>query len=384
MLRLGVFFDGTGNNLYNDDLIGDGSLSNVAKLYKVYRASGYTAFYSQGVGTGKYKQGKTLSAKAVEAIWQRKKAKNDYYDALHMAFGGDAKSFVKRKLKKVRSAVRQNGGDDVIIDVFGFSRGSAEARDFVNRVNAAHKHDANVRVGFVGLFDTVATIGLANDLNIGFDLDLSNDSAQKIVHLTAEDEHRHNFPLESLKRADGTTEANTEEIALMGVHADIGGGYGELDDRQDVLVKDSEFYRVYPKHKKGQAEQQVNALRKEAEGKGYELLYTLTQLPALSDWALDACFIEHAPVAYGLSNSALQLMYSKAMEHIPALAGLELLGETAAGHSLFEAPAAPDKRYMHFSAVGDRYALSTSDWITNLKNPGGKRRVYFNDPKKAG
>ncbi|WP_345971278.1 DUF2235 domain-containing protein [Sulfurimonas sp. HSL1-6] len=384
MLRLGVFFDGTGNNLYNDDLIGDGSLSNVAKLYKVYRASSYTAFYSQGVGTGKYKQGKTLSAKAVEAIRQRKKAKNNYYDALHMAFGGDAKSFVKHKLKKVRSAVRQNGSDAVIIDVFGFSRGSAEARDFVNRINAAYKHDANVRIGFVGLFDTVATIGLANEVNIGFNLNLSNDSAEKIVHLTAKDEHRHNFPLESLRRADGTTEANTEEIALMGVHADIGGGYGELDDRQDLLVKGSEFYRVYPKHKKAQAEVQVDALRQEAKEKGYELLHTLTQLPALSDWALDACFIEHAPVAYGISNSALQLMYSKAAAQIPSLAGLELLGETAAGHSLFEAPAALDKSYMHLSAVGDRYALSTSDWITNLKNPGGKRRVYFNNPGLAG
>lgn len=30
--RIGVFFDGTGNNMWNDVAIGDGSLSNVAKI----------------------------------------------------------------------------------------------------------------------------------------------------------------------------------------------------------------------------------------------------------------------------------------------------------------------------------------------------------------
>jgi len=382
-MRLGLFFDGTGNNLYNDELIGDGSLSNVAKLYKVYAASGHTALYAQGVGTGKYDEEHPFNPAAVNAIRQKKKAKTDYYDALNMAFGSDAEAIVERMVKKVRAEIAQYDAQTVTIDVFGFSRGAAEARDFVNRINVEYRDNAAVSVGFVGLFDTVATIGLANDVNIGFDLDLSNVSAEKIVHLTAKNEHRNNFPLESLIRTDGGTEPNTEEIALMGVHSDIGGGYGELDDTQDVLVKGSEYYHVYPKDKKAQAQEKVRALQQEAAAKGYELLYTLTRLPAVSDWALDACFIEHRPIAYGLSNEALQLMHGKAGEKIPDLAGLALLGETSAGNSLYLVPSSPDGYYMHLSAVGDRYAQSTSDWIANLKTPGGKRKVYYKRPEKA-
>ncbi len=35
VLRIGAFFDGTGNNMWNDEAIGDGSQTNVAKLYKL-------------------------------------------------------------------------------------------------------------------------------------------------------------------------------------------------------------------------------------------------------------------------------------------------------------------------------------------------------------
>ncbi len=35
VLRIGAFFDGTGNNMWNDEVIGDGSQTNVAKLYQL-------------------------------------------------------------------------------------------------------------------------------------------------------------------------------------------------------------------------------------------------------------------------------------------------------------------------------------------------------------
>jgi N-acyl-D-aspartate/D-glutamate deacylase len=35
VLRIGAFFDGTGNNKKNDLAIGDGSQTNVAKLHKL-------------------------------------------------------------------------------------------------------------------------------------------------------------------------------------------------------------------------------------------------------------------------------------------------------------------------------------------------------------
>ncbi len=49
--RIGVFFDGTGNNMWNDMAIGDGSQTNIAKLYQLYEDSGYIVRYAEGVGT---------------------------------------------------------------------------------------------------------------------------------------------------------------------------------------------------------------------------------------------------------------------------------------------------------------------------------------------
>lgn len=54
--RIGVFFDGTGNNMWNDVKIADGSQSNVAKLYQLYERQGYERLYAEGVGTEAYTQ----------------------------------------------------------------------------------------------------------------------------------------------------------------------------------------------------------------------------------------------------------------------------------------------------------------------------------------
>ena len=36
-MRIGAFFDGTGNNIWNDEAIGDASQTNIAKLYQLYK-----------------------------------------------------------------------------------------------------------------------------------------------------------------------------------------------------------------------------------------------------------------------------------------------------------------------------------------------------------
>jgi Uncharacterized alpha/beta hydrolase domain (DUF2235) len=134
--------------------------------------------------------------------------------------------------------------DEIIFDVFGFSRGAAAARHFVNQVKLKQHGplavsfapgklplvpdldwQTAIRAGFVGLFDTVPSIGNLAD---GFDvsdtqqsslkLALSADAADKVVHLIARDEKRANFTLM-------TVSPEHEEIALPGVHSDIGGGY---------------------------------------------------------------------------------------------------------------------------------------------------------------
>jgi len=143
-------------------------------------------------------------------------------------------------------------------DVFGFSRGAAAARHFVNEV---HAHDSSVRrvllsevgpvlaaefdwtesvsINFVGLFDTVAAIGdpmrghlsVGDAKNPGVNLHLSANCATKVVHLTAADEHRHNF---SLNRVN--TDFH-EELVLPGVHSNLGGGYPPVMRERVLLAR---------------------------------------------------------------------------------------------------------------------------------------------------
>ena len=138
---------------------------------------------------------------------------------------------------------------DVIIDVFGFSRGAALARHFVNLINSwpatiaipqltwwpqpriefrevtAFPQGVNASVGFVGLFDTVGSFYFpGNDQNLDFNLHLGAHSAEQVVHLTAFHEIRTNFPLSRIRGANGLP-GNFIEEALPGVHSDVGGGY---------------------------------------------------------------------------------------------------------------------------------------------------------------
>lgn len=126
-------------------------------------------------------------------------------------------------------------------DIFGFSRGAAAARHFANRIqsedsaiiSAIRQGAAGItfngppagKTRFIGIFDTVAAIGTpANGLNPhsadtgDVKLTLRPDVAEKVFHITAANECRFNFALNSVKPV-------WPELALPGAHSDIGGGY---------------------------------------------------------------------------------------------------------------------------------------------------------------
>lgn len=137
--------------------------------------------------------------------------------------------------------------EEIRIDVYGFSRGAAAARHFVNivlnpaviiaggmsfnseplkiKLTKANYQVNVVKVYFVGLFDTVSSVGLlgtAGEISNVNELGLNAISAAKSVyHLAAADEHRKNFALTNIKSAGG----KGKEVFLPGVHSDIGGGY---------------------------------------------------------------------------------------------------------------------------------------------------------------
>jgi hypothetical protein len=136
--------------------------------------------------------------------------------------------------------------DKLILDVFGFSRGAAAARHFVNEVwdgadgalgQAFQEQDIawpkNVTIRFLGLFDTVTAVVdilggdlFAHNANNGeIRVDVTVDAVQRAVHLTARDEWRYNFSLNSLRGPDGSLPSHFDEWVLPGAHSDIGGGY---------------------------------------------------------------------------------------------------------------------------------------------------------------
>ncbi|WP_372999891.1 phospholipase effector Tle1 domain-containing protein [Marinobacter sp.] len=146
--------------------------------------------------------------------------------------------------------------DELIIDVFGFSRGAATARHFVSRevydttgslygeykgalVRAFEREGIpwpeKVTVRFLGLFDTVAGVADVGNLDYSahdgktgrVNVNIKPGQVQRAVQFVARDERRHNFSLNSLRSDSGDLPENFSEWVLPGVHSDIGGGYPE-------------------------------------------------------------------------------------------------------------------------------------------------------------
>ncbi|OCH39348.1 DUF2235 domain-containing protein [Aliivibrio fischeri] len=277
-LRIGVFFDGTGQNNPNDaykEKWGNKSRTNVARLFEAYpekEAESYKIYVS-GVGT-------------VDGI-DSSAGRNPIIDAgddeksLAQAFGvfDDTGAFRKWQslLKRLRIIIADliDTGvyqkiNHIEFDVFGFSRGAALARHFINAAlegvpdylnqektnnpvdiypnllgnetytrfdhlsDEFYQIDSTRRVSvrFAGLFDTVGSLYWAGNENEGnFMLGLKPKSATKVFQICAKHEYRKNFPLTALDDGKNGVNAfaNVDESfyqeVFPGCHTDIGGGY---------------------------------------------------------------------------------------------------------------------------------------------------------------
>lgn len=279
-LRIGVFFDGTGNNKANSETVaacyapdanlaeaaeeiqkhcaaygydGNGSspdnsygndVSNIARLYELYTDHAYTplpetvknasiAVYIEGIGT-----------------------KNNGADSLYSQATGrgetgivarveQSPTVIERQIHQLMERNPQLVIQRIEFDIFGFSRGAAAARHFANEVLKGSegllaksfpsefeglaqsfnwRPKIDTEINFIGLFDTVAAIANpwlfdftgTNSRNPGVHLKLPDGCANKVVHLVARDEFRENFALNSLGDID---------LVLPGSHSDLGGGY---------------------------------------------------------------------------------------------------------------------------------------------------------------
>lgn len=131
------------------------------------------------------------------------------------------------------------------ISIFGFSRGATQARAFANWLQTLCWLDAQlcgatrmslggfpVEFDFLGIFDTVASVGVGNTVagenGHGAWADAEDSlrvpAGLKCLHLVAAHEIRRSFPLDSIS-VNGAVPAGCKEVVVPGVHSDIGGGY---------------------------------------------------------------------------------------------------------------------------------------------------------------
>jgi len=263
-ITMGMFFDGTGNNKFNsdnsrnttDDSYGN-SYSNVARAWQFYKGSlnGVTLnnpqnrtdaegvnfnFYVEGIGTKKDKEDSNIGfglGMGLYGISQRvKEASRSVADTL-------------RKQKDIDTITTI----EITFDVFGFSRGAAAGRHFVDRNSTAFSYirgrfvkpsnvpsipvyknyvefylnnqqdkfiTIEINWNFLGLYETVSSHGPNRSDDVG-ELGLDNLTEVKAgLQIVAEDEYREKFSLTTVK-----SNKNITVIKLPGVHSDIGGGY---------------------------------------------------------------------------------------------------------------------------------------------------------------
>lgn len=299
---VGIFFDGTGNNMDIDYYGGDGSNTkgegrqalppekrkhtNVVKLLQAYPyqpQKGYISIYLPGVGTPFPEIGDSntplqdswfpnLGAAAAAkgqhrilwALLQLLNAPHQYVrgegqllipdvqakticdtlaSSTNPLAGAQRRMALQTWQGKLTQALRANLPrlTQINLSVFGFSRGAAEARVFVNWLMQACEHKDGgwrfagmaLNLQFLGLFDTVASVGLANLLDDGSlaghqswaDNSLQvHPAVRQCLHLVAGHELRACFPLDSV-RIQGSYPANVKEVVYPGAHSDVGGGY---------------------------------------------------------------------------------------------------------------------------------------------------------------
>lgn len=339
----GVFIDGTLNNMYNtearqkfeerlgkkttsQDIVKDkgeekyryvdessyeNDLSNPAILFKNYIADETNEkhpifkIYTEGIGTlttpnekgelnvEDYKDDNSVGyIFGTRSVWENTGIK------------GKVRNAVTEMTKQIIQVMKKNKGKKlsigtITVDVFGFSRGAAAARNFVHEITspayyatmglksaycdehgypvseeyferkkslprnghlgylltqAQQKFD-KLEIRFAGIYDTVPHHGIRQGDDIE-DLGLNSiNKANYVVHLVAADEHRTNFNLAKISSVIKTSPYSGKkggiELYLPGVHCDVGGSYiEEMPENKNRI--DASFN--YPELKKLKAE----------------------------------------------------------------------------------------------------------------------------------
>src|SRR5579863_5429027 len=302
-LHISLFFDGTNNNddetnPWRDSL--SQTHTNVARLFNAglhVPVDGIFKFYIAGVGTPFPKIGElTYSTKGKalakgfdqRCVWGFTRILNAVYYAIRRdpdrllvpdadvkrlcAQGANGKMQELLKLADGLEVAHKDAFEDgrhnrvirqIYINVFGFSRGAAGARAFANKLTnewapggklgkASGRYALPYQVNFMGLFDTVASVGWPDSARAALDIDRLNghfdfagdgalnvpDKVRYCYHAFSIHEQRMSFPLDAIRngKAYPYDDPNSSdppgvrcEVAYPGVHSDVGGGYAPGD-----------------------------------------------------------------------------------------------------------------------------------------------------------
>ncbi|WP_448511428.1 T6SS phospholipase effector Tle1-like catalytic domain-containing protein [Photorhabdus laumondii] len=335
VIRIGVFFDGTGqnaNNLLKSQEKDEMLFSNIYRLYTCY--DNKASVYVEGVGTKNGEPDKTFP----QAIG----ADNMFFPGYGVsAKYNNAVSGAKEKLKEILSLLdpEKKSNISVKFDLFGFSRGAAIARHFANMLHSRDKSiieplnevvenkkgsfsNDSYEVTFLGLFDTVSTIWSYNPFNEPHDsgktgelkVCIKKGVAKDAFQITAMHECRYNFPLYSI---DGIY----PELELPGAHSDIGGSYprktNECSEVTDTL------YTTLNITSGDRVKKEIAELRKKVKWK-----YLLSNTEVKSSFAsVRSQGIINREVLGDLQYVALMVMYKVALDKGCPLSGSESFEE---------------------------------------------------------
>lgn len=286
-IHVGLFFDGTNNNQARDEK--QWGHSNVVRLYNAFRddpAKGFFPIYIPGVGTPFPEIGELGESTAGNAF-ARGGARRIHagllrlYDAAYAFFMQDDKfKDLKSKTSQMAWQTSQLNGLaqlkallapdigvlkdlaenqqkkllKINVYVFGFSRGAAEARAFVNWLKAVCEKDSAgelsfagipLAIPFMGIFDTVASVGVPDSVAVvDGHLDWAFDNMHvprqvgQCVHYVAAHEQRASFPLDSV-RDKNAYPFNCREVVYPGMHSDVGSGYSPGEQGRSRKAKRS-------------------------------------------------------------------------------------------------------------------------------------------------
>jgi Uncharacterized alpha/beta hydrolase domain (DUF2235) len=279
-VHVGLFFDGTGNN---DAWVEDGQTqtqrernkhSNVARLFDAHLnepENGFFRYYLPGVGTPFKDIGDTskwlydnlgmglgyrgadrinygiVSILNAASLYLNKAPllSNSGTGALAASISADAMGPISTEgamrwavlttiEERLASVIRahQRKLTQINVSIFGFSRGAAEARACAYWLSQICERNGGgmrlagvpLRIGFMGIFDTVAAVGIGDVTPFTEGHMAWADGTQGIhpavedcVHFIALHEQRASFPLEAA--------VGRGNIAYPGMHSDVGGGY---------------------------------------------------------------------------------------------------------------------------------------------------------------